>query len=116
MSKDWRKWLFVSVRYAIAFFITDCVVFKLLMGQTNWLEISIIWSISYSLGHFVGKSFRLTFANSFTITVSIFVVFAFLFGVVLDMQDWYKIDVALSSPFICAMYLYGDIDFAESLY
>ena len=116
MSKDWRKWLFVSVRYAIALFITNCVIYKLLMGQTNWLEMSIIWSISYSLGHFVGKSFRLTFVNSFTITVSILVIFAFLFGVVLDMQDWYKIDVALSFPFIVAMYLYGNIDFTELLY
>ena len=105
MSKDWRLWLVKSIFYAIALFIVECVIFKLLIGQSNWLEMSIIWSISFALGHFVGKSFRPTFGEAFTITISILVIFAFLFGVVLDMQDWYIIDVKLSSPFIMAMYL-----------
>ena len=45
MSEDWRKYLVKSVCYAIAFFIANCVIFKLLIGQTNWLEMSIIWFI-----------------------------------------------------------------------
>lgn len=115
MSKDWRWWLFKSIIYAIAFFIVDCVVFKLILGQSNWLEMSIIWSISYALGYFVGKSFRLTFWKAFTITISILVIFAFIYGVVLDMQDWYEIDVKLSFPFIMAMFTFGNIDFTELL-
>ena len=115
MSKDWRWWLVKSIFYAIALFIVDCVIFKLLIGLSNWLEMSIIWSISFSLGHFVGKSFRLTFVKALTITVSILVIFAFLFGVVLDMQDWYIIVSKLSAPFIMAMYFYGDIDFFDLL-
>ena len=115
MSKNWRKYLVKSVCYAIALFIVNCVFFKLLLGQNEWLEMSFIWSLSYTLGYFVGKSFRLTPEKSFTITISILVIFAFLFGVVLDMQDWYVIDLKISTPFIIAMYTYGNIDFTDLL-
>lgn len=110
MSEDWRKYLVKSVCYAIALFIANCVIFKLLIGQTNWLEMSIIWSLSYASGYFVGKTFRLTFEKAFTITFSILVILAFLFGVVLNMQDWYVIDIKLSLPFILSMYTYAGTD------
>lgn len=104
MREDWRELLIKSVYGAIELFILSCIVFKLLLDKSNWLEMSIIWSILFYLGDLVRKSFRPTSDEAFTICVSISIILVFLFGVVLDMQDWGKMVFYLSCPFIMAMY------------
>ena len=103
MSKDLRDWLSITALLIIILFIINSVLFKLLIGATKWLELSIKNSLLSGLGFLVGKYFNPTLKQISIITISAAVLLAFAFGVILDMQNWAVMLSMLLWPFATAL-------------
>lgn len=90
----------------VILFITLAVMHKLLMKDEDWLYASAMWTIFWMIGSFIAKSFnetnsgiKETIQYNVILIFLVFVVSAFVVGVLLDKSTWLKIVAEITIPF-----------------
>lgn len=82
-----RKWMFETLLLIVTCFAAMSILFRLLMPDGNWLMVSVIWSISWTMG---GRAFdgirhlvRNMDTNHMDIFYCIFLLALIIFGLVI---------------------------------
>lgn len=95
----------------VLFFITLSVMFKLFMKIEEWLLASLIWSISWVLGSLMAKLILYINQNTRGIWIFhsalialVFVLLAFVLGVILNYPDWAELVSYITFPFGISVY------------
>lgn len=103
-----RRLICLGVCFVMLFMVL-CVMHKLLLGNENWLYNSIIWSVNYIIALFlkpvihkeddiVNKIISTTF-----IIFVLFIVLAFVVGVIFDINRWWKVTIDAVVPWLVAL-------------
>lgn len=95
MRTSLKERIISSLFVGVFLFITLCVIHKLFIGKADWLSYSLVWSIAWTIGHFVSKTIT-TMEESIwkilgydlIIIVVAFILLAFVLGVLCDMASW----------------------------
>ena len=113
MSNRCKERIFESILISVVIFMVMSIVGKLLVPREGWLLHSILWSISWGVGHFWGEFFatelnegigRILFIDIVFILIVLIVV-TFIIGVVISLPIWKKIISETVAPFGIALVL-----------
>lgn len=55
MSSSLKKRIISTLLITVFNFLSSCVIWKLFYYKENWLELSLIYSITWGIGHFLRK-------------------------------------------------------------
>lgn len=95
MSKSIKGRIIGSLAVGAIIFIILCIVHKLFNHREDWLLYSTIWALPWAFGYFIANAKTLKaqkiFKRILYKLVTIFIIFilsAFVFGVLLDLQIW----------------------------
>ena len=92
-----------------------CIIYKFLLVREDWLSYSIMWSISWSVGVFLGRLFQKKYRIGYLIIINIsiiliaFSVEALVFRVILDMSTWKEIICETLFPFGLSLITFTNI-------
>ena len=92
-----------------------CGIHKFLLDREDWLSYSIMWSISWSFGVFLGRLFQKKYGIGYLIIINILIIFiafiveAFVFRIILDMSTWKEIIYDTLFPFGLSLILFTNI-------
>lgn len=106
MSNSLMKRIFDALGFAVVNFIIFSVMYKLFLYREDWLSFSIVWSISWAVGRFVTQSIAtlekgiwFNIMTDVVIIVTVFILGAFVIGVLLDIAQWKDILASTLVPF-----------------
>lgn len=106
MSNSLMKRIFDALGFAVVNFIIFSVMYKLFLYREDWLSFSIVWSISWAVGRFVTQSIAtlekgiwFNIMTDVVIIVTVFILGAFVMGVLLDIAQWKDILASTLVPF-----------------
>lgn len=95
MSKSIKDRIIGSLAVGAIIFIILCVVHKLFNHREDWLFYSAIWAIPWAIGYFISKAQILKVKKiwkriiyKLVIIFLVFILTAFVFGVLLNLQIW----------------------------
>lgn len=93
-------------------FIALAVMHKLFRHNEEWLYASLVWTISWMVASIIVKLFGELNIDSIKLSIFnigiiafIFIILAFLLGVVLDVLEWEKIVADIIVPFGMAIFV-----------
>ena len=106
------KRIFAHLFMMIAIIIALTVVYKLILKREEWLWLSVSWGIVYVIAislkniiinrteDLLNKVLSGTLASA-----CVFIIVAFVLGVIFNMSDWFKCTFDITVPFIMALAL-----------
>ena len=90
---------------SVIIFITLAVMYKLVMKDENWLYASAMWTIFWMIGSFIAESFNETNSGikgtilyNVILIFLVFVISAFVVGVLLNKETWLTIVADITIP------------------
>ena len=106
MSNSLMKRILDALGFAVVNFIIFSVMYKLFLYREDWLSFSIVWSISWTVGRFVTQSIAIlekgvwfNIITDVVIIVIVFILGAFIMGVLLNIAQWKDILASTLVPF-----------------
>ena len=106
MSNSLMKRILDALGFAVVNFIIFSVMYKLFLYREDWLSFSIVWSISWTVGRFVIQSIAIlekgvwfNIITDVVIIVIVFILGAFIMGVLLNIAQWKDILASVLVPF-----------------
>ena len=106
MSNSLMKRILDALEFAVEIFIIFSVMCKLFLYREDWLSFSIVWSISWTVGRFVAQSIAIlekgvwfNIITDVVIIVIVFILGAFIIGVLLNIAQWKDIFNSTLVPF-----------------
>lgn len=107
-----KKQIGENVALCVIYFIILSVLNKLFLKQEDWLYNSIVTSIFLVIGRFIAKKIVINLETRkdkiigiITCIVSMFLIVAFIIGVVLNIPTWGKIVLNIITPFAVGMFI-----------
>ncbi len=105
MSNSLMKRILDALGFAVVNFIIFSVMYKLFLYREDWLSFSIVWSISWTVGRFVTQSIAIlekgvwfNIITDVVIIVIVFILGAFIMGVLLNIAQWKDILASILVP------------------
>ena len=116
MSNSLMKRILNALGVAVMNFIISSVTYKLFLYREDWLSFSIAWSISLTVGRFVTQSIAILEKEGMVciiidvvIIVIVFILGAFIMGVLLNIAQWKDIFNSTLVPFGLGLIITNDI-------
>lgn len=112
MSNSLKERIISALLVGVIFFMFLCVMYKLFDYREDWLPYSLMWAISWSIGHFVSKTMAEATANESIIKVILFealisfvvaLVMSFITGVIISLSNWDYIVSNTCVPFAVSL-------------
>lgn len=97
MSNSLKERIISALLVGVIFFMFLCVMYKLFDYREDWLPYSLMWAISWSIGHFVSKTMAEATADESIIKVIFYevvilfvvaLVMSFITGVIISLSNW----------------------------
>lgn len=97
MSNSLKERVISALEVGIMLFMALCVIYKLFYYREDWFAFSLMWAISWTIGHFVSKSMAEVTADVGIIKVIFFealisfvvaLVMSFITGVIISLSNW----------------------------
>lgn len=112
MRTNVKERIISSLITGVIIFMALCVAYKLFTGKEDWLSYSIIWSSAWTIGLFISKTIVDTFLDEsiwmiikidLAIILVVFILVAFVLGVVCDMANCKKNIADITISFALSM-------------
>lgn len=112
MSYSLKERIITALLLGVTSFMLLSVIYKLLFCSEDWLSISLMWAISYSLGFFVSKTMIEMTAKEgiiqvllYEVVIILFValVMSFIIGVIINLSNWDYVVINTCIPFAIAL-------------
>ncbi len=110
MSSSLKERIISALSFGVIFFIFLCVMYKLFDYREDWLPFSLMWAISWSIGHFVSKTIAEETADEsiiifFEALISFVVALVMLFitRVIISLSNWDYVVSNTCAPFLVSL-------------
>lgn len=104
-----------SMSIGIFLFVLECVLYKLIGNNPEWLSISLLWSIPWAIGVFVSKtlanhikSLRKVICIEIAIVFVLLILLLFVLGVVFEVAEIIKFIYFIIMSFSMALLINND--------